>query len=76
MWENLDVALEKVAKEKTEEVKPDQDKLGFGLHFTDHMLLMKWDQVNGWHDAKISPYQDFRISTRRLDGLPLWPGDF
>lgn len=60
MWENLEVAVEKVAKEKMK-VKPEQDKLGFGLHFTDHMLLMKWDRVNGWHDSKICPHQDFRL---------------
>jgi len=60
MWENLEVAVEKIAKEKMK-AKPDQDKLGFGLHFTDHMLLMKWNRQNGWHDSKICPYQDFRL---------------
>ena len=60
MWENLEVAVEKVPKEKMK-AKPDQDKLGFGLHFTDHMLLMKWDRVNGWHDSQICPHQDFHL---------------
>ncbi|KGO33807.1 branched-chain amino acid aminotransferase [Desulfobulbus sp. Tol-SR] len=61
MWEKLDVALEKVAKDRMK-TKPDQDNLGFGLHFTDHMLLMKWDRHNGWHDSKICPYQDFHLN--------------
>lgn len=60
MWENLEVAVEKVAREKMKS-KPDQDKLGFGLHFTDHMLQMRWNRQDGWHDSKICPYQDFHL---------------
>ncbi len=60
MWENLEVAVEKVAKEKMK-ARPDQDKLGFGQHFTDHMLLMQWNRQDGWHDSKICPYQDFHL---------------
>ena len=61
MWQDLEVSLKKVEKEKLKE-KPDQKNLGFGLHFTDHMFLMKWDQQQGWHDAEICPFQDFAIS--------------
>ncbi|MGB3212128.1 MAG: branched-chain amino acid aminotransferase [Desulforhopalus sp.] len=60
MWEDLEVALEKVNKDKLKE-KPSADNLGFGVHFTDHMFLMKWDRENGWHDSKICPYQDFKL---------------
>ncbi len=37
--------------------KPDADKLGFGKHFTDHMFMMNYDEGQGWHDARIIPYQ-------------------
>ncbi len=60
MWEDLEVALEKVA-DQARKSKPDPDRLGFGVHFTDHMFLMKWDQENGWHDARICPYQNFTL---------------
>ncbi len=60
MWENIEVTLEKAAQD-TLKKKPSQDNLGFGIHFTDHMFLMKWDRENGWHDSKICPYQDFRM---------------
>jgi branched-chain amino acid aminotransferase len=60
MWENLEVALEKVPQDKRKN-KPSQDNLGFGVHFTDHMFLMKWNREKGWHDSKICPYQDFRM---------------
>ena len=29
---------------------------GFGLHFTDHMLLVEWTPDEGWHDARVRPY--------------------
>lgn len=60
MWEDFEVALEKVAKDRLKK-KPSPDKLGFGVHFTDHMFLMKWDKANGWHDSRICPYQDFHL---------------
>lgn len=28
---------------------------GFGAHFTDHMVLINWDEGQGWHDARIVP---------------------
>jgi branched-chain amino acid aminotransferase len=61
MWEDLEVALEKIDPEMMKQ-KPSDDDLGFGVHFTDHMFLMKWDKASGWHDAKICPYQDFVMS--------------
>lgn len=35
----------------------DQSKLGFGQYFTDHMFIMNYDEGEGWHDARIVPYQ-------------------
>ena len=29
---------------------------GFGLHFSDHMVLMEWTPTAGWHDARVQPY--------------------
>ncbi|MFI9453080.1 branched-chain amino acid aminotransferase [Amycolatopsis sp. NPDC052450] len=29
---------------------------GFGLHFTDHMVTVKWSAEQGWHDATVGPY--------------------
>lgn len=37
--------------------KPDETKLGFGQHFTDHMFTMKYKEGVGWHDPVIEPYQ-------------------
>ena len=29
---------------------------GFGLHFTDHMVLVEWTPEQGWHDARVQQY--------------------
>ena len=34
----------------------DESKLKFGDLFTDHMLMMDYDEGQGWHDARIVPY--------------------
>lgn len=36
--------------------KPDQNKLGFGTYFTDHMFVMDYTEGRGWHDARVEPY--------------------
>lgn len=36
--------------------KPDQDHLGFGQHFTDHMFLLDYNLEQGWHDPRVVPY--------------------
>ena len=40
----------------TPKAKPDESNLGFGVHYTDHMLIIDHDEEKGWHDARIVPY--------------------
>lgn len=49
----LDIKIEKTNHPKP---KPDQDQLGFGLYFTDHMFIMDYIEGQGWHDPRIVPY--------------------
>lgn len=60
MWKDLNISVSRCESDKRKE-KPDQKNLGFGVHFTDHMFLMKWDRENGWHDAEICPYHNFNM---------------
>ncbi len=39
----------------------DESKLGFGSLFTDHMFIADYNEAQGWHDARIVPYQPFSI---------------
>ena len=83
MWENLDVKLTKAGQDQLKK-KPAQDNLGFGIHFTDHMFLMKWDKQNGWHDAEICPFHDFQVNPAAMvfhygqaifEGMKAYKGD-
>ena len=46
----------KVEKAKTLKEKPDFSKLGFGKFFTDHMFTAQFNEKDGWHDLKITPF--------------------
>lgn len=46
----------KITKTTTPKQKPDENSLGFGNYFTDHMFIMDYTEGKGWHDARIVPY--------------------
>lgn len=41
--------------------KPDVNALGFGQIFTDHMFVMDYTEGQGWHSARIIPYQPISL---------------
>ncbi|OCS83022.1 branched-chain amino acid aminotransferase [Caryophanon tenue] len=41
--------------------KPAVEQLGFGKHFTDHMCIVDYTEGQGWHDARIIPYQPLTL---------------
>ena len=41
--------------------KPDENNLGFGIHYTDHMFIIEHTEGTGWHDARIVPYQPLTL---------------
>jgi len=49
-------------REKLKEKPTEENNLGFGKIFTDHMFLYNYTKGKGWHDARIVPYGDFSIS--------------
>ena len=40
---------------------PDEEKLGFGTYFTDHMFVMDYQTGKGWHSPRIVPYEEFSL---------------
>ena len=40
---------------------PSEGKLGFGEHFTDHMFTMDYDREKGWHNPRVTPYNEFCV---------------
>mgnify|MGYP005843398947 CR=1 FL=1 len=51
----------RIEKTNSSKVKPDQNKLGFGKYFTDHMFIMDYTEGQGWHDARIVPYAPLQL---------------
>lgn len=41
--------------------KPDQNHLGFGQFFTDHMFVMEYSAEKGWYDARIIPFGNLSL---------------
>ena len=46
----------KIERAKQLKEKPVETKLGFGRHFSDHMLVIDYTEGIGWHDGRIIPY--------------------
>ena len=45
-----------INKAETLKAKPDQNNLGFGTIFTDHMFNLDYNPEQGWHNPRIEPY--------------------
>ncbi|HHU61952.1 MAG: branched-chain amino acid aminotransferase [Bacillota bacterium] len=41
--------------------KPDENNLGFGRFFTDHMFIMDYEVEKGWHDPRIVQYAPLKM---------------
>ena len=46
---------------QTPKSKPDQNNLGFGHYFTDHMFIMDYSTEKGWYDPRIIPYAPLEL---------------
>jgi len=55
--------------EKADSLKPiykNEDEIGFGKYYTDHMLVMHYNKENGWHSPKIKKFENFSLSPTAL----------
>jgi len=50
-----------VTRTTTPKERPDENNLGFGKKFTDHMFVMNYTEGKGWHDGRIVPYAPFEM---------------
>ena len=39
---------------------------GFGRHFTDHMVTIRWTGGRGWHDAQLVPYAPLSLDPANM----------
>lgn len=55
----LDIQITKTTAPKP--LPADENALGFGRQFSDHMFLMDYEIGRGWHDPRIVPYAPFGL---------------
>ena len=51
----------KFVKTTCPKAKPDPDTLGFGQIFSDHMFRMEYNPQEGWHNARIVPFENISL---------------
>ncbi len=51
----------KITKTQNPKQKPDENNLGFGQIFTDHMFIMEYEKGKGWHNASVEPYRNLSL---------------
>ncbi|MES2963064.1 MAG: branched-chain amino acid aminotransferase [Bdellovibrionota bacterium] len=55
---DIDIAIEKTQSPRK---RPAPGTYGFGKHFSDHMFVLDYTEVTGWHSPRIVPYQALRL---------------
>jgi branched-chain amino acid aminotransferase len=60
----MEIKIERTTAPK--EKPADETALGFGRLFTDHMLLIDYDEGYGWHDARVVPYAPIPLDPASL----------
>ncbi len=53
--------IEVVQLDPTTQKTPPTDDFGFGNKFTNRMFSQKYSPEQGWHDARIGPYENFSL---------------
>lgn len=52
----MEIRINKVDPARRRPKPQDEDKLGFGVYFSDHMFAMDYRGGEGWRDPRIEPY--------------------
>lgn len=57
----MDIRIEQRPETEKKPKCTEPAQLGFGKHFSDHMLVADWNETCGWHEARIVPYGPFSL---------------
>lgn len=58
----MDIKITRVEDSKLKPIPQDYSKLAFGQNFTDHMLIMRYNEETKWSPAEIVPYGPITLS--------------
>lgn len=56
---NTQITIIPVQEQHKKQIPQDLSKILFGSVFTDHIFVMDWTQPEGWHNARVQPFQNF-----------------
>ena len=62
----LEIRITEAEKANRRPRPPSEDKLGFGVFLSDHMLQMTYNKGKGWHSPRIEPYGSLSIDPAAL----------
>jgi len=57
----MEIEVNLLPSESRKEKPGSDDELSFGDTFSDHMLMVDYKEGQGWHNARIVPYEDLRL---------------
>ena len=50
-----------ISRTRQPKPRPQDDTLQFGRVFTDHMLMIGYNDGRGWHDGRVVPYRPLEL---------------
>lgn len=62
----MKIRIRKVRPSQTRTRPADETKLGFGMHYSDHMFLMDYSEGQGWKSPRIEPYRPIPLEPAAL----------
>ena len=62
----LGILITEVTQANRRPKPPSEDRLGFGVFFSDHMLHMDYKEGRGWHSPRIEPYGSLSMDPAAL----------
>ena len=62
----MEISITKADPSQQRHKPADENTLGFGKYFSDHMFLATYQEGKGWHDARIEPYGSITLDPAAL----------
>ncbi len=62
----MEFAIHPVPQEERRPKPRQEEPLGFGQYFSDHMFTMNWTATRGWHDPMVRRYEPFHLDPSSL----------
>ena len=58
----MDFRIETVPPEQRRPKPTDENSLGFGKIYSDHMFTMRWTSHGGWGEPTVKPFANLELS--------------